>query len=346
MNVEQAKKILAEDQGPPMVLMEVCGTHTAAIAKSGIRSLLPKHIRLVAGPGCPVCVSPASFVDALCAEAKGANTIIATFGDMLKVPGNHGSLALEKQRGADIRMIVSPMQALQMALEYPDHRIVLAAVGFETTAPSYALLVQRAKKMGIKNLVLHTALRLVPPALHALCVDKDSINGFLAPGHVSVIIGSDAYVPIAQQYQKPIVIGGFMDAPLFVSIARLVQMVRNQEGRVVNDYPLAVTSKGNIKAQELLTEVFDALPAYWRGIGEIPDSGLFLKDEYAEFRGQQVDFVDSLPKGCQCGQVLLGKLLPHECPLYQTRCTIDDPVGPCMVSEEGACGVFARFSAR
>jgi hydrogenase expression/formation protein HypD len=353
--IDEAKAILALDQGPLLTLMEVCGTHTSAIAASGLRSLLSKSVRLVSGPGCPVCVTPSSYIDRLCELALQPGHLVLCFGDLIRVPGHHSSLSEAMASGGQVRMIYSPLDALKICQDNPNLSIVMAAVGFETTAPSYALLLKRAIASDIRNLRLLTALRRMPPALDLLCAAENAIDGFLAPGHVSAILGSKAYEPFAAQYHKPFVIAGFQPTEVLIGIARLVQLCRLEKDRqadgrggigiVENLYPAIVRPEGNPRAQAVLAEVFRYEPAIWRGLGEIDESGYRLAGDYAAYDAGPLEagIEQELP-GCKCGDMMLGRLEPRDCPLFGKTCRPDHPVGPCMVSSEGVCGIHYRYS--
>ncbi len=359
MTLAEARLALQQDQGPRLTLMEVCGTHTAAIAASGLRSLLTPSIRLVSGPGCPVCVTPADYIDELCALAQRPGHLVACFGDLIRVPGRSGSLSQAMARGAWVQMVYSPLEALSLCQQYPDRTIVMAAVGFETTAPAFALLLKRAEAAGLTNLRLLTALRRMPPALEMLAQPAAAIDGFLAPGHVSAILGSDAYLDLATCYNKPFVIAGFSPEQVLIGLAMLVKQCRQQaadRAPVVNLYPAVVRPDGNKKAQAVLAEVFITKPAVWRGLGLIADSGYQLAPRFACFATNAVDksgAADQAPisvsddrtwdDGCRCGEILLGRIEPAECPLFASVCRPDHPIGPCMVSSEGVCGIHYRF---
>lgn len=364
-SLAEARAILAADQGPRLNLMEVCGTHTSAIAQSGLRALLPASVRLVSGPGCPVCVSPASYIDQLCDFALRPGYRVLCFGDLIRVPGTRGSLGLAMAQGGRVQMMYSPLDALQACRDFPDQIIVVAAVGFETTAPAYALLLQRALAAGISNLRLLTALRRMPPALDLLCDPGSGIDGFLAPGHVSAILGSQAYEAVAEKTQKPFVVAGFQGSEVLLGIARLVQLCRAvsasraaQEARipgsrlVENLYPAVVKPDGNPKARQVLADVYQYESAAWRGLGVLPESGYRLHGAYARFdalvpegcpSAELVPAAVDDPPGCRCGDLMLGKIDPPDCPLFGTRCRPESPVGPCMVSTEGACGIHFRY---
>jgi len=358
--IEEARAILAQDHGPRLTLMEVCGTHTSAIAASGLRALLPTSVRLVSGPGCPVCVTPSSYIDRLCELALQPGHLVLCFGDLIRVPGHHSSLSEAMAGGGQVRMIYSPLDALKVCQDNPNLTIVMAAVGFETTAPSYALLLKRAIAGDIRNLRLLTALRRMPPALDLLCAADNAIDGFLAPGHVSAILGSKAYEPFAAQYHKPFVIAGFQPTEVLIGIARLVQLCRREKERQAEDdladdrdwseivenlYPAIVRPEGNPRAQAVLAEVFRYEPAVWRGLGEIDESGYRLAGDFAAYDAGPLEagIEQELP-GCKCGDMMLGRLEPRDCPLFGKTCRPDHPVGPCMVSSEGVCGIHYRYS--
>jgi hydrogenase expression/formation protein HypD len=361
--VARARALLAGYHGPRLNFMEVCGTHTAAIAAGGVRSLLTPSVRLVSGPGCPVCVTPAGYIDRLCDLATRPGYLVACFGDLIRVPGSQGSLGQAVARGGQVRMIYSPLDTLELCRQDQNRTVVLAAVGFETTAPSYALLLERARVAGITNLRLLTALRRMPPALEMLCRPEAAIDGFLAPGHVSAIIGSDAYLPLARQSGKPFVIAGFTPEQVIVGLAELVVLCSARRasageaakdelrpGPVVNLYPAVVKPEGNARAQAVLARAFVTRTAVWRGLGPIDDSGFSLAPEYAGFdagaaAGLADENANDEPAGCRCGEILLGRIEPAECPLFGKACRPETPIGPCMVSTEGACGIHFRYGA-
>lgn len=345
MEIKQVIDYLKSYDGPELKLMEVCGTHTAAIFKSGIRSLISPKIKLISGPGCPVCVTPTAYIDKCIEYALKENHVLLTFGDMMKVPGTEESLSEAKGRGAaNIQLMYSPFEAIEKAQENPDKTYVIAAVGFETTAPAYALMIQEANKKGIKNIKLVTALKTAIPALHWICQNQEDIDGFICPGHVSVITGSRIYDELAQLYNKPFVVTGFEAEHILASLYRIVKQIENKEGHTENLYKNAVREDGNSKALSVMESAFQTGPAMWRGLGIIEDSGLYLKDELAEYDGGSRDlYADmKLPEGCSCGQVIVGKINPDQCPMFGTNCTPLKPFGPCMVSSEGACGIWYR----
>jgi len=329
-------------------LMEVCGTHTMAIFRSGIRSLLPETIALISGPGCPVCVTAQKEIDAFIELARLDDVVLATYGDLIRVPGTTSSLQKESAAGNDIRIVYSTFDAIEIAQKNPDKKIVFLGVGFETTAPTIAASILSAKAMGISNYYVYSAHKLVPPALAALMETKGvKIDGFILPGHVSVIIGLNAYLSFFEKYNVPSVVAGFEPVDLLQVIFMLVEQIENGRSRLGNGYIRAVTTKGNIKAQKVMEDVFDVVDAHWRGIGVIPGSGLKIKKALASFDAQNVfqldDYQSEEPKGCACGDILTGLKIPPECPLYSKKCTPIDPVGPCMVSSEGTCAAYYRY---
>ncbi|MDR2770767.1 MAG: hydrogenase formation protein HypD [Clostridiales Family XIII bacterium] len=323
--------------------MEVCGTHTAAIFKTGVRSLLSPKIRLVSGPGCPVCVTPAAYIDRCVALAGTEGRVVMSFGDMLKVPGARGSLSDARSEGARVEMMYAPFEALARAKRDPDTIYALAAVGFETTAPAFALVLEEAVAQGIENIRLVTALKSALPALEWVS-ERGGADGFLCPGHVSVITGARAYARLAARYDRPFVIAGFEGEQIMAAIHVIVCALLGERGVVRNLYPSAVSEEGNGKARALIAKYFEPCPAFWRGLGLIPDSGFRLRKEYARFDGggAEIDDDEILPAGCRCGDVITGRIDPSECPAFSGACRPEAPLGPCMVSAEGACGIWYR----
>ena len=332
----------------PIRLMEVCGTHTMAIFKNGIRFLLPEYIDLISGPGCPVCVTSQGEIDAFLAFSRMENVIVATFGDLVRVPGSRSSLEEQKSQGRDIRIVYSSFDALKIAEEHPEKEIVFLGVGFETTAPTVAASILEARERGIDNYSVMCANKRVPPVLMAL-VEKGEIgiDGFLLPGHVSTVIGKNAYLPFFNQYKIPGSITGFEPVDILMSIKVLVDQILSGRPDLVNCYTRAVSSEGNEKAQQILDRVFDIDDAKWRGMGQIPESGFCINSEYEKYDavkrfGLEVPESEE-PKGCACGEILTGRITPEACPLYKTQCTPMTPVGPCMVSTEGTCAAYYRY---
>jgi hydrogenase expression/formation protein HypD len=327
--------------------MEVCGTHTAGIFKSGLRSVLPDAIRLISGPGCPVCVTPASYIDKCVEYARAPGFALVSFGDMFKVPGGEGaggvpvSLERAKGLGARVELVYSPFDALDMAGREPDTNFIVAAVGFETTAPAYALLMDEIVNRGIMNISLLTALKSAIPAIEWVC-ENSSVDGFLCPGHVSVITGSRVYGPLAEKYGKPFVVAGFEEAHLVDAVYELVRLAERGGGAVVNRYAEAVTEEGNVRAREITDKYFGGGAAVWRGLGPLAASGLYLKPLYIEFDAGSRSLTKgaSLPEGCRCADVITGAIDPPECPAFGVSCSPENARGPCMASAEGACGVW------
>jgi hydrogenase expression/formation protein HypD len=332
----------------PVHLMEVCGTHTMSIFRHGIREVLPETIRLLSGPGCPVCVTAQPEIDAFMAYAREEKTIIATFGDLLRVPGTHSSLQKEKAAGRDIRIVYSAFDALQIAHKNPDQRVVFLGVGFETTAPTIAAAILAAHEQKVANFLVACAHKTVPPALAALMQnERVNIDGFLLPGHVSVILGLAAYRPFFEAYKVPCVVAGFEPADILEAVRQLVAQVENGAPHLANAYPRAVTDDGNPKARSIMETVFTPVDAVFRGIGTIPGSGLQIRPAFAA-HDAAVQLPVSVPAskeppGCACGDILTGAKTPPECRLFRQACTPENPIGPCMVSSEGTCAAYYRF---
>jgi hydrogenase expression/formation protein HypD len=332
----------------PLNLMEVCGTHTTSIFRHGIRSLLPSNVRLLSGPGCPVCVTAQGEIDAFVQLAERPDVMITTFGDLMRVPGSGSSLEKERAKGHDVRVVYSAMDALALARQHPDKKVVFLGVGFETTAPTIAAAITTAQKMGVTNFLVFSAHKIVPPALSALVEDRQTrIDGFILPGHVSVIIGLDAYRPFFKTAQIPSVVSGFEPNDILRALLMLIRQIETSNPSLENAYGRAVTATGNTKAQTLLGTVFETTDAPWRGIGVIPQSGLKISKPFVEHDAGAVLEVavqeTPEPKGCACGKVLLGVVQPPECALYKDKCTPMTPIGPCMVSTEGTCAAYYRY---
>lgn len=343
-----AEKLRNFPARPGTRIMEVCGTHTVAIRKAGIHKLLPAGVKLVSGPGCPVCVSPDRFIDEAVALAR-QGVIIASFGDMLRVPGSRTSLDKERAAGSDVRVVYSPLDALAIA-ENTGRETVFLAVGFETTAPAIAAAALKARERKVAGFSLLTALRLVPPALKALTAETSQgdagLAGFLLPGHVSVIIGRPAYDFLSQR-GLPGVIAGFHAEDIVSSLLLLLEMVEKGTKRIVNNYPAVVRDEGNERSRTVMNAVFAPVDAEWRGLGMIPRSGLELRPGFAglDARERFAIRAESAPprKGCRCGDVLRGQIDPPACPLFNKSCCPDSPVGPCMVSAEGSCSAWVLY---
>lgn len=339
---------LASGHSGEMTIMEVCGTHTMAIHQHGIRALMPTSIRLISGPGCPVCVTPVHYIDHAIALSRRPTTIIATFGDMLRVPGSSSNLLLEKARGGDIRILYSPLDAVALAEKNPELTIVFLGIGFETTAPAIAGSIITAQRNGVKNYLVLAAHKTMPTPMQLLASDPElQVHGFLAPAHVSAIIGADAYQPLVDTCHTPCVVSGFEPLDILMGIKMLVRQIRSGIAKVESEYSRFVRREGNRKAQQLLNQVFTPTDADWRGIGVIPNSGLDIRPEYAEFDAAlqlPVTIEEPIePAGCRCGEILKGQITPQECLLFARRCTPQDPVGACMVSSEGTCAAAYKY---
>jgi len=335
----------------PVVLMEICGTHTVAIRRTGLRTLLPKRVRLVSGPGCPVCVTSQGVIDSLVDLAGRKGVTVATFGDMVRVPGTRSSLEREKAGGGSVAICYSVLEAMDIARKKPAEQVVFAAVGFETTAPGTAVAVQMARDEGLKNFSVLSAHKWVVPAMDALLAGGEvRIDGFLCPGHVSVIIGSRAYEPVVAKYKRPCVVAGFTAEQVLKGVAGLLRQLARREARIENVYAEAVRPEGNTEAMRRIVDVFEPVDAAWRGVGTIPASGMGLRAAYAEFDAAGRLGVPWPPSeegtsehGCRCGDVLRGAIEPHDCPLFSNVCTPGHPVGPCMVSREGSCQAEYKY---
>ena len=332
----------------PWTLMEVCGGQTHAIVKFGIDELLPKSLRLVHGPGCPVCVTPLELIDQSILIASLPGVIFCSFGDMLRVPGTQFDLLSVKARGGDVRIVYSPMDAVQIARENPAREVVFFAVGFETTAPANAMAAFQAEREGLRNFSLLVSHVLVPPAIEAiLCSPSNRVNGFLAAGHVCAVMGTGEYLPIVRKYQVPIVVTGFEPLDLLHGVLMCVTQLENGRAEVENQYARTVRSGGNARAMQMIREVFRVIPRKWRGIGEIPKSGFALSEKYAFFDAEQRFGVGDCrveeSGECRSGMIMLGVEQPRECPAFGTRCTPEHPLGATMVSSEGVCAAYYRY---
>jgi len=329
-------------------IMEVCGTHTMAISNFGIRQALPPSINLISGPGCPVCVTPKSYIDKAIAFSRMPGVVVATFGDMMRVPGSESSLTREKSMGRDVKVVYSVLDALEEAEKNPDKKIVFLGIGFETTAPTIAASIVLAKRKNIKNFFVYSAHKVVLPAMRALAKDKKiNIKGFLCPAHVSAIIGTRPYKEISKKYKIPCVIAGFELLDILQGILMLVEAIRYNRIDVLNQYTRVVKDCGNKKALRLLDMVFEKVSSEWRGIGILPESGLRLKKAFSEFDAEkalQTEVIETTPDvGCSCGDVLKGLKSPFECRLFGKKCTPENPVGACMVSSEGTCAAYYKY---
>lgn len=332
----------------PHRIMEICGGQTHSIVRFGIDELLPQEITLIHGPGCPVCVTPVEIIDQAVEIASRPGVILCSFGDMLRVPGSKGSLLGAKSAGGDVRIVYSPLDAVKTAAENPDRIVVFLAVGFETTAPANAMAVLQADRMRLSNFQILVSHVLVPPAMEAiLSSPQNQVQGFLAAGHVCTVMGCEEYVPLAARYRVPIVVTGFEPVDLLQGIYCCVKQLEEGRHEVENPYARSVRPKGNEAARELIREVFHVVPRKWRGIGEIPHSGLGLRERYAAFDAGRRFKLSELrvdePAECIAGLVLQGQRKPAECQAFGTRCTPDHPLGAPMVSSEGACAAYYRY---
>ncbi|HUI94083.1 MAG TPA: hydrogenase formation protein HypD [Chitinivibrionales bacterium] len=331
-------------------IMEVCGTHTMEIGRLGLRSLLPKNVELISGPGCPVCVTPGSYIDAAADLALKKNARLATFGDMVRVPGDRTSLDEARAKGAVVDVVTSPLNALEIASQNKKDQVVFLAVGFETTAPATARAIEIAKQEKLKNISFFASHKIVPPALSALISDKENaLSGFLLPGHVSAIIGEKPYQPLASA-GLPAVITGFEPLDILSGIMMVCDMIANKKAAVLNAYQRIVHKQGNPKAVAAVNKVFDVADTAWRGLGMLPQSGLAIKKDYQDFDAAArfsvpADATAAMPKACSCGDVIRGRMRPDQCPLFTVSCTPENPVGPCMVSSEGSCAAYFKYGA-
>ncbi len=330
-------------------LMEVCGTHTMAIAKSGLRSLVPPNIKLLSGPGCPVCVTAQGDIDAVIDLAARPGICLVTFGDMMRVPGTERSLQEIRGEGADIRVVYSPMDALKMAAGEPDKEIVFLGIGFETTAPAVAACVEMAAERRLTNFSVFSLHKVVPPALEALFSDPTvKVDGLICPGHVSAVIGLEPYMKLARDFHMPCVVAGFETMDVLQTIVMLLNQLEKGVAQAQIQYGRVVRPDGNPVALDLMSRVFAPSGARWRGLGEIPGSGLRLADNLSNYdarlKFEVPDYEDKEIKGCACGEILTGRLSPQECKLFGKGCTPLKPIGPCMVSHEGACAAYYRYT--
>ena len=336
--------------GRKVQIMEVCGTHTMSAARGGLRALMPENLKLISGPGCPVCVTDQSYMDSAVSLAGRDEVVIATYGDMVRVPGRLGSLADARAEGATIEVVYSADQSVELALRRPDRQVVFLGVGFETTTPGTAMAVLRAKREGVDNFSVLTAHKLILPAMRALLDAGDvNIDGYLCPGHVSVILGYKAYEELVRDFGRPCVVAGFDPEHIFAGLIEILEQIAADRPRACTVYP-SVSAEGNAEALRLMDEVFVPADVPWRALGVIPGSGLALRDQYASFdAAKRFDLPEmesyELP-GCRCGDVISGRCSPVDCELFATRCTPRDPIGPCMVSAEGACAAAYKYERR
>ncbi len=348
--INQAVKTL----GRPINLMEVCGTHTVSISRNGIRQILPEGLKLLSGPGCPVCVTAQRDIDVIIEVVKDPEVILTTYGDMIKVPGTVSNLQEAKAIGRAVKVVYSPLDALKIATENPDKLVIFYSVGFETTAPMAAATLELAAAQGVTNFKVYSVHKMVPPALAVLLdADEVKIDGFILPGHVSSVVGGEAYRPVTEKYGVPAVIAGFEPLDILLGIERLVIQLVKGRAAVENAYSRAVNWEGNTVAKQILAQFFQPVDADWRGIGVIPGSGLELADEFDAFNARNTEAIAAAShrlvgfkseiKGCRCGDVLKGIILPYECPLFGKACTPSHAIGPCMVSSEGSCAAYYKY---
>ncbi len=337
ITLEEIKEFLKNYDGDDINIMEVCGSHTDAIAKNGIPGMLSPKLHLLSGPGCPVCVTPSSYIDRLIELSKEPDTVIATFGDLIRVPGSQKSLSDAKGEGAEVLMVYSPLDIIEKAKAHPEKNFIFAAVGFETTTPVYATLLESLEREDIKNVRLLTALKTMPAVIDHLLKNGAPIDGFIAPGHVSVVTGYGIFEPIAERYGIPFGVSGFLGNELLVALYGIVKNVKN--GVVKNYYPAVVKREGNQKTKELIDKYFVTSDATWRGMGEVAGSGRLIAPQYSRFDAGSSDLNEDHKKNkaCRCHQILMGKLKPNDCPLFGKVCTPMTPQGACMVSTEGSC---------
>lgn len=342
-------KKLQNYKGRPLKIMEVCGTHTMAISRFGIRSLLPENIKLISGPGCPVCVTPNYYMKAAIELSNREDVIITSFGDLMRIPYGKESLLTQRAKGKDIRVVYSPLDSIKIAADNPDKKVVFLSVGFETTIPVIALSILNSVDSGVTNFMILSANKTIPEAMRILSSDEEiGVDGYLYPGNVSTIIGDSFYWELAEKYGKPGIISGFEPADILGSINKLVANINQNNIIVENLYSRAVKKEGNLIALSKMNEVFEECEAAWRGIGWIPGSGMKLREKYKDFdawqllEGIEIDMNDE-PKGCRCGDILKGKCFPSDCKLFGKACTPESPVGSCMVSGEGTCAAYYKY---
>ncbi len=347
--IDQIRREAAD--GEPIRLMEFCGGHTHAIFHFGLRQVIAPHVELRSGPGCPVCVTASADLDYAIALADLPDVVLTTFGDMVRVPGSNGTLQDARARGADVRLVYSPLDALDIARRMPSRHVIFLGVGFETTAPAIAATLLQAEAEGVENFYVLSLHKLTPPAMRAILdAGEIKLDGILGPGHVSTVIGSNAWGFLPHEYAIPCAVSGFEPLDILSAVAALVRAIVTQTPEVVNAYGRGVRPQGNPTAQAMLTRVFELSAARWRGFGEIPRSGLVLKEPLAHrdaARRFPLEITSAEePPGCRCGDVLRGVLLPPECPLFAQVCSPRAPIGPCMVSAEGACAAYYKYTAQ
>ena len=350
---ELIEKISTLQLCTPATLMEVCGTHTMSIARNGIKQLLPENVTLLSGPGCPVCVTPAGAIDRILELAEKKDVVIATYGDMVRVPGSTpgDNLARRRALGAQVKVVYSPIDAVELAENIPEKEIVFLGVGFETTAPGTAGAVLTAQEKNVRNFSVLSMLKSVEPALRALMATKDfGVQGLLCPGHVATITGEKGFAFLPEDYKMPAVIGGFEPEEILAALYLLLKQIAQRQPKLENAYKRAVSTEGNVLAQKAISRCFTLREDEWRGLGSIPASGFALREEFADFDAERKfpvlkePYEAKLLAGCRCGDVITGKLRSEQCPLFGRCCTPEDPVGPCMVSTEGSCAAAYQYA--
>lgn len=339
-----------QEYAQPFNIMEVCGGHTFAIIKYGLDQLLPAAVKFIHGPGCPVCVLPQHRIDAAINLAHRPGTILVTLGDMIRVPGSQGSLQQARSEGADVRFVYSPLETIQIGRDNPEQQVIYYAIGFETTTPMTALLIDQVRRAGLDNIFFHVNHVLIPPAMNLLMENGAQIDAFLAPGHVSVVTGVDIFAPIVDRFGTPVVIAGFEPVDILNAVLSIIRQLKEAISCCENNYARSVRRQGNLKAQELINRYFEVRDHFlWRGIGSIDRSALQLKPEFAAIDAEKVfsgacpDVVEEKPSGCICGAILSGHASPLDCSLFATACNPQAPQGSCMVSNEGACAAYYRY---
>jgi hydrogenase expression/formation protein HypD len=333
-------------------IMEVCGTHTQSFYRFGLDKILPENLRLIAGPGCPVCVSSQGYIDAAIKLCRHKDVIMLTFGDMLRIPGSISTLEKERAVSSNVRVVYSPLDCIRVAKLNPEKNVVFLAVGFETTAPTIALSIISAKKENLKNLSFLCSLKLIPPVMEYLVLDKRlNLSGFLCPGHVSAIIGTRPYEIISRRHKIPCCIAGFEPLDILEGIYLILRQITNKNPKVDNQYARVVKKEGNIRARETMAACFRVTDAFWRGLGKIPESGLKIKNVFAGFDAEKIFSIKQIEPGkrknqCRCVDILKGLISPQDCPLFAKTCLPDTPIGPCMVTNEGACNAYYKFKRK
>ncbi len=349
-NAQKVMDSACKAKGRQINIMEVCGTHTVSIFRNGIRPTLPKQLKLLSGPGCPVCVTDQGYIDNVLELARNKDCLIATYGDMIRVPGKAGSLETRSENN-NIKVVLSSEDALNLARDNPDKQVVFVAVGFETTTPATAVAIKEAAEANIENFYVLSGHKLVVPAMAALLSEKnDKIDAFLCPGHVSVIIGYGAFAPIVENYSRPCVVAGFEPMQIIEGLAEICRQISEGKAELTSIYSAVVTKAGNVKAQNLIAECFEAADGYWRGLGKIPKSTLEIKEKFSRFDAVKKFDLTQAPSedtsGCRCGEVLCGLIEPAQCRMFGEKCNPQSPVGPCMVSSEGACAAWFKYGQK